>query len=68
MLFSACIQDVTAGAKAQGFVTGCASYGCFVSFFGGVKGMIHASELDLSAGKKPSDVYMTGQVLTPEYP
>lgn len=50
------------GAKAQGVVTGSTTYGCFVRFFGDVKGLIHFSELGLAPGKKPADAFEIGQV------
>jgi len=50
------------GKRSAGTVTGFAPYGCFVRFFGDVKGMAHATEMDLPAGKKPSDCYEVGQV------
>lgn len=57
------MQDVKIGAKVQGFVTGFTTYGCFVRFFGDVKGLIHSSALGLGPGKKPADAYEIGQVL-----
>ena len=56
------LQDVKVGAKAQGVVTGSTTYGCFVRFFGDVKGLIHFSELGLAPGKKPADAFEVGQV------
>ena len=43
-------------------MTGLTAYGCFVRFYGDVKGMIHASELGLAPGKTPSDALKVGQV------
>ncbi len=38
-------------------------YGVFVSFYGGVTGLAHVSELGLGkAGDKPSSLFHTGQV------
>lgn len=59
------MQDVKIGAKVQGIVTGFTTYGCFVRFFGDVKGLIHSSALGLGPGKKPADAYEIGQVSTP---
>ena len=56
------LQDVKVGAKVQGIVTGFTSYGCFVRFFGDVKGLIHTSGLGLGPGKTPADAYEIGQV------
>ena len=61
-LTSSVLQDIVVGSKAQGTVHGFADYGCFIRFYGDVKGMIHVSELGLPPGRKASDVYATGQV------
>ena len=55
------LQDVNVGAKVQGVVTGFSSYGCFVRFFGDVKGLIHSTGLGLGPGKMPADAYEIGQ-------
>ena len=39
-------------------MTGITDYGVFVGFYGGLKGLVHAKELD----QKPQDCFETGQV------
>lgn len=47
--------------RTHGWVTGVQEYGVFVSFYDNVRGLIHVSELGLTAGQTPSDVYREGQ-------
>lgn len=51
------------GTKAHGVVTGAAPYGVFVSFFGGVSGLLPAASLELLPGQAPGDAYAVGQLL-----
>lgn len=51
------LQDAIPGSRTHGYVTGITDYGVFVGFYGGLKGLIHAKELD----QKPQDCFETGQ-------
>ena len=37
-------------------------YGVFVTFYGGISGLIHVGQLGLAEGIKPSEEYGLGQV------
>ena len=54
------LQDAIPGSRSHGYVTGITDYGVFVGFYGGLKGLVHAKELD----GKPQDCFETGQVCT----
>jgi rRNA biogenesis protein RRP5 len=47
------LEDAKPGARAYGVVTGVKTYGVFVSFFGGVNGLIRSSDLGLKADEDP---------------
>lgn len=51
------VQDAIPGSRSHGYVTGITDYGVFVGFYGGLKGLLHAKELD----QKPQDCFETGQ-------
>lgn len=46
-------EDATPGLKTHGFIVGVKDFGVFVSFYGGMRGLAHVSELDLAEGQKP---------------
>lgn len=52
------LQDAIPGSRSHGYVTGITDYGVFVGFYAGLKGLVHAKELD----QKPQDCFETGQV------
>ena len=56
-------QAAEPGTRTHGWVTGVQEYGVFVSLYNNVRGLIHVSELGLSAGQSPSDVYREGQAV-----
>ena len=51
-------QDAIPGSRTHGYVTGTTDYGVFVGFYGGLKGLIPAKDLD----QKPQDTFEIGQV------
>ncbi|KAL6748175.1 hypothetical protein V8C86DRAFT_1190558 [Haematococcus lacustris] len=52
------------GAKAHGMVTGIKAYGVFVTFYGGVSGMAHLTQLGLTnPADKPEALFRVGQVV-----
>lgn len=56
-------EDAAPGVKAYGMITGVQEYGIFVSFYGGVKGLVRSSECALSEGQKITDAYESGQIV-----
>lgn len=48
-----CLDDAKAGTRAYGVVTGIKDYGVFVSFFGGVTGLIRTADLGLKPSEDP---------------
>ncbi|QDZ24213.1 rRNA biogenesis protein [Chloropicon primus] len=51
------------GTLTHGVITGIESYGVFIGFCGGVKGLAHLSELGLSANEAPDACFDVGQVV-----
>jgi rRNA biogenesis protein RRP5 len=56
------LQDAIAGTRTHGTVTGATPTGVFVSFFNGIRGLVHASALGLTEHQTPEDAFKTGQV------
>lgn len=57
------MSDATPGMVAHGYISGFKPYGLFVTFFGGVRGLVHRTELGLAAKDKAEDFYTLGQVV-----
>jgi len=57
----ASLEDAAPGTISHGVITGVFRYGCFVSFYNGVKGLAHANDLGLGAGQDPRESYERGQ-------
>ena len=51
------------GTLTHGVITGIESYGIFVTFCGGIKGLAHVSELGLSVNETPESCFDVGQVV-----
>ena len=51
------LQDAMPGVRSHGVVTGIQEYGLFISFFGGVSGLAHASQLGLAREQTPADAF-----------
>jgi polyribonucleotide nucleotidyltransferase len=58
----AVLQDAIAGTRTHGTVTGATPTGVFVSFFNGIRGLVHASALGLAEDQAPDDAFRVGQV------
>lgn len=56
------LQDAIAGTRTHGTVTGATPTGVFVSFFNGIRGLVHASALGLAEDQAPDDAFRVGQV------
>lgn len=56
-------SDAAPGAVAHGVITGVQPYGCFVEFFGKVKGMAHKTHLGLLPDEDPTQCFESGQVV-----
>ena len=56
------VQDAIAGTRTLGTVTGATPTGVFVSFFNGIRGLVHASALGLAEDQAPDDAFRVGQV------
>eukprot|EP00897_Mesotaenium_endlicherianum_P004570 jgi/Mesen1/4140/ME000218S03254 len=56
-------EDASEGALAHGWVTGVKEYGCFVSFYNNVTGLVHKSHLGLDAATAPDGAFREGQVV-----
>ncbi|CAG9462427.1 unnamed protein product [Pedinophyceae sp. YPF-701] len=59
----AALEDALPGTRTHGVVTGIKDYGVFVALLGGVRGLVHRSELDVEAGEAPEDCFEVGQVV-----
>ena len=58
----AVVQDAIKGTRTHGTVTGATPTGVFVSFFNGIRGLVHASALGLAEDQAPDDAFRVGQV------
>jgi rRNA biogenesis protein RRP5 len=56
------LQDAISGARTHGTVTGATATGVFVSFFNGIRGLVHNSALGLAEDQTPEDAFKVGQV------
>ncbi|KAL6772122.1 hypothetical protein ACKKBG_A29005 [Auxenochlorella protothecoides x Auxenochlorella symbiontica] len=56
-------QDVVAGMRSHGTISGMTEKAVFVEFFNGVRGMVPLKECALTPEQKPSDAYVVGQVV-----
>lgn len=54
-------QDVVAGMRSHGTISGMTEKAVFVEFFNGVRGMVPLKECALTPEQKPSDAYVVGQ-------
>ena len=55
------------GTRTHGTVTGATPTGVFVSFFNGIRGLVHASALGLAEDQAPDDAFRVGQVRCPMF-
>lgn len=60
------VQDAIPGTRTHGTITGATPTGVFVSFFNGIRGLVHASALGLAEDQTPEDAFKVGQVWKPE--
>lgn len=51
------MQDAMPGVRSHGVVTGVQDYGLFISFFGGVSGLAHSSQLGLAPEQSPTEAF-----------
>jgi len=58
-----CAADATPGMKAHGYVSGIESYGVFVSFYNGMKGIARLADLGLAEDQTPTDAFELHQVV-----
>lgn len=54
-------EAVVPGSRAHGVVTGMQEYGVFLSFFGGVSGLVGAKDCGLPEGQRLGDAFALGQ-------
>eukprot|EP00963_Diacronema_lutheri_P007157 scaffold626_cov337-Pavlova_lutheri.AAC.42 len=57
------MSDASPGMLAHGYISAFKPYGLFVTFFGGVRGLVHTSELGIGAKDKSEDFFRLGQVV-----
>ncbi|KAG6542156.1 hypothetical protein Mapa_016388 [Marchantia paleacea] len=56
-------EDAVEGMVTYGWITGIEDYGCFVSFYNDVKGLVHRTEMGLPVGYNPTTAFQLGQVV-----
>ncbi|BBM98348.1 rRNA biogenesis protein RRP5 [Marchantia polymorpha subsp. ruderalis] len=56
-------EDAVEGMVTYGWITGIEDYGCFVSFYNDVKGLVHRTEMGLPSGNNPTTAFQLGQVV-----
>jgi len=57
------IEEALPGVVTHGYITGLESYGVFVSFYGGLKGIARTADLGLAADQTPLDAFQMNQVV-----
>jgi rRNA biogenesis protein RRP5 len=57
------LRQASPGMKVHGVVTGITSWGAYVTFYGGLAGLLQKDTLDLLPGQSLEDVVSLGQVL-----
>ncbi|KAL3684900.1 hypothetical protein R1sor_002922 [Riccia sorocarpa] len=56
-------EDAVEGLITHGWITGIEDYGCFVSFYNDVKGLVHRTEMGLPPGASAGTAFQLGQVV-----
>ncbi|KAL2653093.1 hypothetical protein R1flu_021221 [Riccia fluitans] len=56
-------EDAVEGLVTYGWITGIEDYGCFVSFYNDVKGLVHRTEMGLPPGANAGTSFQLGQVV-----
>ena len=51
------MQDAMPGVRSHGCGDGRPDYGLFISFFGGVSGLAHSSQLGLAPEQSPTEAF-----------
>ena len=60
----ASLAQASPGLRAHGVIAGVKDFGLFVTFYGGLSGLLHSSQLGIEEGGKPSEAgYSVGQVI-----
>ncbi|GLJ04920.1 hypothetical protein SUGI_0006550 [Cryptomeria japonica] len=56
-------EDAVEGLITHGWITGIGQHGCFVTFYNGVSGLAHRTELGLDPGTEAESAFHVGQVV-----